>query len=43
MALHEAMPPDSVLGPVEPLLECHESCSFLGHLRQDLARLDSGP
>ncbi len=43
MALHEAMQPDSLLGPIEPLLDVHEGCPSAGHFGQDLARLDSGP
>jgi excisionase family DNA binding protein len=30
MALHEAMPPDSVLGPIEPLLDVTRAAHFLG-------------
>ena len=30
MALHEAMPPDSLLGPIEPLLDVARAAHFLG-------------
>jgi hypothetical protein len=30
MALHEAMPPDSVLGPIEPLLDVTRAAHLLG-------------
>jgi len=30
MALHEAMPPDSVLAPIEPLLDVRRAAHFLG-------------
>ncbi len=30
MALHEAMPPDSVFGPIEPLLDVSRAAHLLG-------------
>ncbi len=30
MTLHEAMPPDSVLGPIEPLLDAPRAAHLLG-------------
>ena len=30
MALHEAMPPDSILGPIEPLLDVPRAAHLLG-------------